>query len=184
MQPQPNGIYGLFQPILTDLHDSSPCTKITPMNREPIELTKTDLGQTLVVPDEYRFTCPTVYLFHDWLSADLIISKNPAGWTAYHNRIHDAGIVHCGLVPGIVPVSTGMIGPIQIIPIPSQFTFSTNNIYIDQDITTDDIVLSEYRDCWDDLIRLMDNTSVPDNWTLDRDQQPPDDRPIFTIFNE
>jgi len=57
--------------------------------------------------------------------------------------------------------------------------FFCSEVYIRKDPVTGDVIISAKPSSWDDFFELRDNTDVPKDFMLDRDDRPPQERNLF-----
>ncbi len=69
-----------------------------------------------------------------------------------------------------------MTGRSQAIRIPLDFRFSTNEVYIRRDPQTGDVILSQSPRSWGEIFAAFDEAGVPDDFLVDREQGPPQER--------
>ena len=70
-------------------------------------------------------------------------------------------------------------GRSQAVRLPSEFRFQGSEVYIRQDPTTGDVILSRRPETWDDFFRLRDEAKVPEDFMADRRDAPPQERDLF-----
>jgi antitoxin VapB len=72
-----------------------------------------------------------------------------------------------------------MNGRSQAVRLPRDYRFDCSEVYIRKDPDTGDVIISAKPSSWDEFFRLRDRTDVPDDFMLDRDDQPPQERNLF-----
>lgn len=72
-----------------------------------------------------------------------------------------------------------MNGRSQAVRLPRDYRFDGTEVYIRKDPETGDVIISEKPASWDGFFELRDKTLVPDDFMLDRDDEPPQDRKLF-----
>lgn len=71
-------------------------------------------------------------------------------------------------------------GRSQAVRLPKEFRFTSDVVNISRDPVTGNIVLAETKKKdWASFFAMVDATEVPDNFLMDRDQQPAEDRQVF-----
>ncbi|MEE9320091.1 MAG: type II toxin-antitoxin system VapB family antitoxin [Granulosicoccus sp.] len=69
-----------------------------------------------------------------------------------------------------------MNGRSQAVRLPRDFRFDCEEVYIRKDPVTGDVIISKKPHTWDSFFKLLDEADVPDDFLLDRDNSPPQDR--------
>ena len=69
-----------------------------------------------------------------------------------------------------------MNGRSQTVQLPREYRFDCSEVYIRRDPATGDVIISKKPESWDDFFDLLAETDVPDDFLLDRDNSPPQDR--------
>ena len=72
-----------------------------------------------------------------------------------------------------------MTGRSQAVRIPLDFRFQTDEVYIRRDPQTGDVILSQTPRSWSEIFAALDEAGVPDDFLVDREQGPPQERPEF-----
>jgi antitoxin VapB len=72
-----------------------------------------------------------------------------------------------------------MNGRSQAVRLPRDYRFDCSEVYIRKDPDTGDVIISAKPSSWEEFFRLRDRTDVPDDFMLDRDDQPPQERNLF-----
>ena len=72
-----------------------------------------------------------------------------------------------------------MNGRSQAIRLPKEFRFNCNEVYIRLDPKTGDVIISRKPDSWDGFFDLLKNTSLPDDFMKNRDNDTPQERDLF-----
>jgi antitoxin VapB len=67
-------------------------------------------------------------------------------------------------------------GGSQAVRIPAAYRFATNEVYIQRDAQTGDLILSETPNSWDDVFALLDPAWFPEDFMVDRAQGDPQKR--------
>ena len=67
-------------------------------------------------------------------------------------------------------------GRSQAVRLPSEFRFESKEVFIRQDPTTGDVVLSRRPDSWQSFFDLTQEAGVPDDFMAERGDQPPQKR--------
>lgn len=70
-------------------------------------------------------------------------------------------------------------GRSQAVRLPASFRFDCKEVYIRQDPTTGDVILSRKPGTWDDFLALLKDSKVPDDFMSDRQDLPPQERDPF-----
>jgi antitoxin VapB len=70
-------------------------------------------------------------------------------------------------------------GRSQAVRLPVEFRFAASEVFIRQDPTTGDIILSSRPDSWDSFFKLRREANVPDAFMADRQNQAPQKRRLF-----
>ncbi len=68
-------------------------------------------------------------------------------------------------------------GRSQAVRLPSEFRFEGSEVFIRQDATTGDVILSSRPDSWEGFFELA--KGVPRSFLADRKDQPPQKRTLF-----
>jgi len=72
-----------------------------------------------------------------------------------------------------------MNGRSQAVRLPVNFRFDCEEVYIRKDPETGDVVISKKPGSWDTFFELMEAINVPDDFMLDRDNEPLLERDLF-----
>lgn len=75
-----------------------------------------------------------------------------------------------------------MSGRSQAVRLPKAFRFDCDEVYIRRDELTGNIILSKKPSSLDDFFALLEElepTDIPDDFLIDRPQDPPPERDIF-----
>lgn len=72
-----------------------------------------------------------------------------------------------------------MNGRSQAVRLPSEFRFSSPEVYIRRDDKSGDVILSRVPDSWDKLFALADAVDFPSDFLTARDRRPPKRRRIL-----
>jgi len=70
-------------------------------------------------------------------------------------------------------------GRSQAVRLPSDFRFSSREVFIRRDPETGDIILSRKPGSWDDLFALADSVDIPADFFAFRDRRPAKRRRLF-----
>ena len=70
-------------------------------------------------------------------------------------------------------------GRSQAVRLPADFRFEGREVFIRQDETTGDVILSRRPDSWDSFFKLRNETNVPDEFMADRQDEVPQKRDLF-----
>ena len=70
-------------------------------------------------------------------------------------------------------------GRSQAVRLPADFRFEGSEVFIRQDQTTGDVVLSRRPESWDSFFKLRREASVPDEFMADRQDEAPQKRELF-----
>src|SRR5260370_17231738 len=71
-------------------------------------------------------------------------------------------------------------GRSQAVRLPSDFRFSSQEVFIRKDQETGDVILSRKPGSWDDLFTLADSVEFPAHFLASRDRRPPKKRILFS----
>jgi len=70
-------------------------------------------------------------------------------------------------------------GRSQAVRLPAEFRFSGSEVFIRQDETTGDIVLSRRPETWNSFFQLRQQANVPSEFMADRQDEAPQKRELF-----
>jgi antitoxin VapB len=70
-------------------------------------------------------------------------------------------------------------GRSQAVRLPADFRFEGSEVFIRQDQTTGDVILSRRPESWDSFFKLRQETNVPDEFMADRQDEAPQKRELF-----
>jgi len=70
-------------------------------------------------------------------------------------------------------------GRSQAVRLRADFRFEGEEVYIRQDPTTGDVVLSRRPESWEGFFKLVTEAGIPDDFMSDRDDRPPQKRKLF-----
>ena len=70
-------------------------------------------------------------------------------------------------------------GRSQAVRLPADLRFEGSEVFIRQDPTTGDVVLSRRPESWDGFFRLRQEAIVPDEFMADRQDEVPQKRQLF-----
>jgi len=70
-------------------------------------------------------------------------------------------------------------GRSQAVRLPADFRFEGSEIFIRQDPTTGDLILSRRPESWDSLFKLRREASIPGEFMADRQDEAPQRRNLF-----
>ena len=69
-----------------------------------------------------------------------------------------------------------MNGRSQAVRLPADFRFDGDEVFIEKDPITGDVILSSKPQDWDDLFSLIQNESAPDNFLNEKEREQVNDR--------
>ena len=72
-----------------------------------------------------------------------------------------------------------MNGGSQAVRLPSSMRFNCEEVYISQDPSSGDIILSKKPGSWDDFFQLADSVGVPADFMAERANDPAQERELF-----
>ena len=72
-----------------------------------------------------------------------------------------------------------MNGRSQAVRLPVNYRFDGDEVYIRHDPTTGDVVLSKKPNTWYGFFAALDTVKVPNDFTIERDNEAPIDRDLF-----
>ena len=70
-------------------------------------------------------------------------------------------------------------GRSQAVRLPADFRFKGSEVFIRQDQTTGDVILSRRPESWDSFFQLRSEADVPDEFMADRQDEAPQKRELF-----
>jgi antitoxin VapB len=70
-------------------------------------------------------------------------------------------------------------GRSQAVRLPAEFRFAGKEVFIRQDQTTGDVILSRRPESWDSFFKLRQEANVPDEFMADRKDEAPQKRELF-----
>jgi antitoxin VapB len=70
-------------------------------------------------------------------------------------------------------------GRSQAVRLPVDLRFEGEEVYIRQDPTTGDVILSRRPDSWESFFKLTEQAGVPDDFMSDRQDEAPQKRELF-----
>ena len=70
-------------------------------------------------------------------------------------------------------------GRSQAVRLPREFRFEGRMVYIRQNPTNGDVILSRHPESWEDFFKLADKAGVPEDFMSDRQDAPPQTRELF-----
>jgi antitoxin VapB len=70
-------------------------------------------------------------------------------------------------------------GRSQAVRLPADFRFEGSEVFIRQDQTTGDVILSRRPESWDNFFALRHEANIPDEFMADRQDEPPQKRELF-----
>ena len=70
-------------------------------------------------------------------------------------------------------------GRSQAVRLPAEFRFEGEEVFIRQDQTTGDVILSRHPESWDSFFKLRREANVPDEFMADRKDEAPQKRELF-----
>lgn len=72
-----------------------------------------------------------------------------------------------------------MNGRSQAVRLPANYRFDCDEVYIRRDPATGDVVISKKPGSWHSFFELIDQTAVPDDFMVERDNEPAQERDLF-----
>ena len=84
--------------------------------------------------------------------------------------------------PGVPVRKTAKLfknGRSQAVRLPSDFRFTSREVFIRKDPESGDVILSRKPGSWDDLFALADTVEIPADFLASRDRRPPKKRRLF-----
>lgn len=69
-----------------------------------------------------------------------------------------------------------MNGRSQAVRLPREYRFDCSEVYIRKDPDSGDVIISEKPASWDGFFELLNATDVPEDFLVDRDDSPPQER--------
>jgi antitoxin VapB len=70
-------------------------------------------------------------------------------------------------------------GRSQAVRLPAEYRFEGAEVYIRRDPVTGDVVLSRKPESWQEFFDLMKTIEVPDDFMVEREDSPPQERDLF-----
>ena len=70
-------------------------------------------------------------------------------------------------------------GRSQAVRLPADFRFEGSEVFIRHDPATGDVILSRRPESWDSFFKLRQEANVPDEFMVDRRNEPPRKRELF-----
>jgi antitoxin VapB len=70
-------------------------------------------------------------------------------------------------------------GRSQAVRLPAEFRFEGSEVFIRQDETTGDVILSRRPESWDSFFKLRREANVPEKFMADRKDEAPQKRELF-----
>ena len=70
-------------------------------------------------------------------------------------------------------------GRSQAVRLPADFRFEGKEVYVRQDPTTGDVILSRRPDSWESFFKLTEQVGVPGDFMSDRQDRAPQKRALF-----
>jgi antitoxin VapB len=70
-------------------------------------------------------------------------------------------------------------GRSQAVRLPAEFRFEGKEVFIRQDQTTGDVILSRRPESWDSFFKLRQEANVPEEFMADRKDEAPQKRELF-----
>jgi antitoxin VapB len=70
-------------------------------------------------------------------------------------------------------------GRSQAVRLPAEFRFEGSEVFIRQDHTTGDVVLSRRPESWDNFFKRRQEANVPEEFMADRQDEAPQNRDLF-----
>lgn len=75
-----------------------------------------------------------------------------------------------------------MTGRSQAVRIPAEYRFRSSEVSIRRDPRSGDVILSEGPGTWLDVFAALDAAGVSDDFTVERDMRPAEERPALDAF--
>ncbi len=72
-----------------------------------------------------------------------------------------------------------MNGRSQAVRLPVNFRFNCEQVYIRKDPITGDVILSKKPNSWHSFFTLVDESTVPDDFMAERDNEPVVEKELF-----
>jgi antitoxin VapB len=70
-------------------------------------------------------------------------------------------------------------GRSQAVRLPAEFRFQGREVFIRQDESTGDVILSRRPESWDSFFKLRREANIPDEFMADRQDEVPQKRELF-----
>ena len=70
-------------------------------------------------------------------------------------------------------------GRSQAVRLPAAYRFNCNEVFIRKDPKTGDVILSRKPGTWDDFFDLLKTVEIPEDFMVEREDSPPQERDIF-----
>ena len=70
-------------------------------------------------------------------------------------------------------------GRSQAVRLPAEFRFQGREVFIRQDQTTGDVILSRRPESWDSFFKLRRDANIPEEFMADRQDEVPQKRELF-----
>ena len=70
-------------------------------------------------------------------------------------------------------------GRSQAVRLPADFRFEGSEVFIRQDATTGDVILSRRPESWEDFFQLAQQAGVPEDYMAERGHDRPQKRDLF-----
>ncbi len=70
-------------------------------------------------------------------------------------------------------------GRSQAVRLPAEYRFEGTEVFVRRDPGTGDVILSRRPNSWEDFFELMKAVDVPEDFLVDRQDAPPQNRKLF-----
>lgn len=70
-------------------------------------------------------------------------------------------------------------GRSQAVRLPAEFRFDGSEVFIRREASNGDVILSRRPESWYDYFQLLRTMDIPDSYLADRNDAPPQKRPLF-----
>ncbi|HXJ96042.1 MAG TPA: type II toxin-antitoxin system VapB family antitoxin [Terriglobia bacterium] len=70
-------------------------------------------------------------------------------------------------------------GRSQAVRLPAEYRFEGSEVFIRRDLQTGDVILSRRPESWNDFFELVTALKVPEDFLVDRKDEPPQKRELF-----
>lgn len=72
-----------------------------------------------------------------------------------------------------------MNGRSQAVRLPAQYRFDADEVYVERDPETGNVILSIKPNTWEDFFQKLETLDLPDDFLEDRNNEPPQERDLF-----